>query len=114
LLDPTIHIPLMQGTSYADVDRVDFPPYHAELLVDLKTRDPLPSWYADESAMIDSFAVPDDFKDFDRACRATVGSKAFRDKTMMDFEVTHPLSWGDIVTAVTRFGDQPRSTLSTD
>ena len=111
LLDPKIQLPLMRGTSFVGIDRVDFPPYHAELMIDLITRDQLPSWYVEETAVIESFAVPEDLDDFDRAMRGTVGAKAFRDKAMADFEVVHPLAWGDLVTADTRFGDHPRSTL---
>lgn len=111
LLDPTIAAPLMAGTSFVGVDRVDYPPYHAELLVDLITKDRLPSWYASETALVDTFVVPEDLDDFDRALRATVASKALRDKVGDDFAVTHPLAWGDVIKQETRFGDQPRSWL---
>lgn len=111
LLDPTIAAPLMDGVSFADVDRVDYPPYQAELLIDLKTKEAGPAFFSDESAPEEAFAIADDFADFDRALRATVASKAFRDRALDDFEICHPLRFGDAVTETTKFGDQPRSWL---
>jgi phage tail P2-like protein len=111
LLDPAVQVPLTDGISFAGFDRVDYPPYHADLLVDLNTREPAPVWVAGETAPGESYASPEVLDDFDRALNAIVGAKAFRDKALVNVAARHPLSFGDIVTSTTLFGDQPRSWL---
>jgi len=111
LLDPAVAVPLTDGISFVGLDRVGFPPYHAELMVDLITREPWPSWFAGETAAAESFAAPDNLKDFDRAMRAIVAGKAFRDRVLADFAVVHPLAFGDPVREDTTFAEHRRSLL---
>ena len=111
LIDPAIAVPMTDGISFVGLDRVGFPPYHAELMVDLITREPWPSWFAGETAAAELFAAPDNFKDFDRAMRAIVAGKAFRDRVLADFAVVHPLAFGDPVYENTTFADHRRSLL---
>lgn len=116
LHDPNVASPMTAGISFAGVDRVDWPPYNAELLIDLITREPGPAWIANETAAEESFAIPDDWSDFNRAMRALKGPGAatsLRDKIMADFDVMHPLRFGEpiLVNPDTRFGDHRPSWL---
>lgn len=116
LLDPNVATPMTQGISFAGVDRVDWPPFNAELLINLCTREPGPAWIANETAAEESFAIPDDWTDFDRAMRALKGpgaSTALRDKIMADFDAMHPLRMGEpiYINPDTRFGDHRPSWL---
>lgn len=116
LYDPTVATPMTRGISFAGIDRVDYPPFNAELLIDLRTSEHGPAWIVDESAVEDSFAIPDDWADFDRAMRALKGpgaSTSLRDKIMADFAICHPLRMREPLFAdpQTRFGDQRPSWL---
>jgi len=116
LLDPNVATPMTQGISFAGVDRVDYPPYNAELLIDLRTHEPGPAWIVDEVTSGDGFAIPDDWADFDRAMRALKGpgaSTSLRDMIMADFDVRHPLRMAEpiFVDPFTRFGDHRQSWL---
>jgi len=99
--------------SFADVSRVNWPPYNAELLIDLCTTEPRPAWFADEAFSDDAFVVPNDLVDYDRALRALKGpgsATSLRDKIMVDFAVVNPLSMSDPIFEApnpedTRFGD---------
>ena len=111
LMDPAIAVPMTDGVSFVGVDRVGFPPYHAELMVDLITREAWPAWFAGETAAAESFAAPDDLSDFNRAMRAIVAGKALRDRVLADFAVVHPLAFGDPVRETTTFAEHRPSLL---
>lgn len=113
LYDPAIAIPMMKGISFAGVDHIAIPAYHADLLVDLHTTDVSPAWYADESFLGETFAIPEDGGHIDRACKAICAAKAFRDKLAVSFEATVPLMSRDLDSSSeqTRFGDQRRPIL---
>lgn len=111
LYDPAVATPMTRGISFAGVDRVDWPAYNAELLIDLCTHETGPAWIVDKTAVLDGYAIPDDWADFDRALRALKGpgaSTSLRDKIMADFEISHPLEMREPLyeTPETRFGDQ--------
>jgi hypothetical protein len=111
LIDPAVAVPMTDGVSFVGVDRVGFPPYHAELMVDLITREAWPAWFAGETAAAESFAAPDDLSDFNRAMRAIVAGKALRDRVLADFAVVHPLAFGDPVRETTTFAEHRPSLL---
>ena len=111
LNDPDVAAPMMEGISFAGVDRVGAPKYRAELLVDLRTSDPLPSWFAEDSFATEAFAIPDNLDDMDRALRGVVASKAFRDRVAVSFETVKPIAFGNNVTEESRFGDEARALL---
>lgn len=101
---------------FAGADRVGWPPYNAELLIDLKTHDLRPGWYCDDAFVGDAFVIPDDLTDYDRALKALKGpgaSTSLRDKIMADFAISHPLRMREPVfdDPETRFGDQRPSWL---
>jgi phage tail P2-like protein len=111
LHDPSVVAPMNEGSSFAGVDRVSVPAYHADLLVDLKTKEKPDSWIAGESFEGEGFAIPEDLKDFDRALRAVAASKALRDKVGVSFEVTLPIRFGDYLSEGTTFDAQVRNIL---
>jgi phage tail P2-like protein len=111
LNDPAISAPMNAGISFAGVDRVSVPAYHADLLIDLKTKDRIDSWFAEDSIVNSQSAAPEDLEDFDRALRAVVAAKAFRDKIAVSFETTIPLRFRDPIFETTTFGTQVRNIL---
>lgn len=118
LLLPGTISPIGAGISFADVDRVGWPPYNAELLVDLCTvQHARYSWIANDTAPGESFAVPDDWSDFDRALRALKGpgsATCLRDKIMVDFDSMRPLQFRDPIyyEPWTLFGEHRRNWLN--
>jgi hypothetical protein len=113
LYDPDVVTPLLQGISFANVDRVSVPVFHADVLVDLKTKDILPAWYSEDAFCDDAFAAPEDLTHFDRACRTLESTKAHRDTVCVTFEVTKPLVFRDFAHTdeTTTFGEQTRTIL---
>jgi hypothetical protein len=97
LNDPHVAAPMSNGWSFAGIDRVGMSPYHAELLVDLRTVEPGPAWMAGEGFEDEGFAVPEDGSHIDRALKAVVASKALRDKIIVSFRVKRPLAPSDHV-----------------
>jgi hypothetical protein len=115
LLDPDVVEPMMQGISFIGIDRIGVPPYHAWLLVDLKTKETMPAWYVGEGFIGDdeSLLGPEDSSDFDRALRAVCASKGLRDKIGVSFEAVHPVSFNELewTTENTRFDMHIRTIL---
>lgn len=103
--DPSVQAVMNKGVSFSDIDRVDFPDYTMELLVDLRTRDDLPVWYADESFVDEDFAADEDTSHIDRAFRAIRASKSLRDKALVAFDPLRPVEAGDYITESTTAED---------
>ena len=108
LNDPNVAAPMLRGISFVGVDRVNMPKFNAELLIDLRASDPLPTIICEESFVADSFVGHDTFEDMDRAMRAVVASKAFRDRVLASFETVKPIAFRDNVTEQSHFGDEVR------
>jgi hypothetical protein len=106
MLDPDIQAPMMEGISFAGVDRVGIPVAYAELLIDLKTSETLPSWFVDEGYVGESAECPEDRSHFERGLRAVAAAKALRDTVAVSFETVHPIAWADNVTEASAFGDE--------
>lgn len=113
LYDPAVAAPMMRGISFAGIDRVGMPAYHADLLVDLGTKEEAPSFFDDDGFAAEAFAGVEDGSHIDRACRAICAAKAFRDKISVSFESTSPLVAHDLATSdeQTSFGEQRRTIL---
>ncbi len=110
LIDPAIASPMTEGFSFVG-ERVGMPPYHAELLIDLRTMEGPDAWIVDDTMLGEGFSVPDDWSHIDRALRAVVAAKALRDKIDVSFEVMRPLWATDYVTEQTHAGDFVPATL---
>ena len=108
LNDPNVAAPMLRGISFVGVDRVNMPNFNAELLIDLRASDPLPTIICEDSFVADSFVGLDKFEDMDRAMRAVVASKAFRDRVLASFETVKPIAFRDNVTEQAHFGDEVR------
>lgn len=111
LFDPRVATPLTGGVSVAGISRVGYPPYHAEMMIDLNTHERRPAWFAGISSEADSFAVPADLRDAKRAMAAVVAAKKLSDRAMLDFVTVHPIKFGDPVAADATFGAHRPSRL---
>ena len=103
--DPNVQALMNIGVSFSDIDRVDFPKYTMELLIDLRTREDLPVWYADLSFAEEDFVTNDDMTHMDRAFRAVRASKSLRDKALLAFDPLRPVEAGDYITESTTAED---------
>jgi phage tail P2-like protein len=101
LLDENISVPMSFGLSFTDVDRLGFPNYTMELMIDLQTYAPDGIAIISEDAIEDSFLESTDLTHFDRACRAVVAAKSLRDRALVAFDPLRPLESSDPVTDAT-------------
>lgn len=105
LLDPNINAVMNEGVSFADVDRVDFPKYTIEMLIDLRTREDAPVWYCDDSFVDESYASDTDLTHIDRAIRAVRAAKSLRDRVLVAFDPLRPVEPGDFLSEETTAED---------
>ena len=105
LLDESISVPMAAGLSFLDVDRLGFPKYTMELMIDLHTHETGSEMFIEEASWDDSFVYSTDLSHFDRACRAVVAAKALRDKALAAFDPLRPLQSADDMTAETDVSD---------
>jgi phage tail P2-like protein len=107
LLDPTVTTPMTETLSFFDVDRISFPKYTMELLIDLDTHEQGGEVWADEYSWWDEtfFWQETNLDDFDRACRAVVAAKSLRDKALVAFDPVRPIIPSDPVTEETTPSD---------
>jgi Phage tail protein (Tail_P2_I) len=105
LLDESISVPMAAGLSFLDVDRLGFPKYTMELMVDLHTHETGSEMWIEEASWDDFFVFSTDLRHFDRACRAVVAAKALRDKALAAFDPLRPLQSADDMSAQTDVSD---------
>lgn len=105
LFDPNIAVPMVEGFSFLDVDRIGFPAYTMELMVDLHQIEGPNSLFVDEDFIEDAAFVDEDGSHIDRACRAIVAAKSLRDKALVAFDPLRQIEAGDRITEETTVSD---------
>jgi phage tail P2-like protein len=104
LLDPTVSAPMTEGMSFTDISRIGIEPYLAEVQVDLHMHEPGPAMIIDVAFVEEAFLIDEDTSHIDRACRAMVDAKAYRDTILASFAPLRPLRAGDRVTDAMKYG----------
>lgn len=95
LLNPDIAAPLVDGISFLDVSRLDMDRFTLELMIDATTILPWGHFVLDVSFLDEDFLADEDLRHLDKIMRAIVAAKAKRDKVLVTFETTKPLTLGD-------------------
>lgn len=111
LHDPTVASLMVEGISFADYTRVDWPAYEAALLVEVPATRPEWVWTVGESFADDGFADDEDTTHLDKALRAIVAGKGLRDKVLVSFEHVRPLRVSDPIRPGTHAGDMVPNSL---
>jgi hypothetical protein len=107
LLDPEVAAPLVDAISFMDVSRLGMPAYHAELMIEAPKELEF-GFVLDQSVMDVDLMVDDDLGHIEFIMDAVVSAQALRDKILVTFETTKPLTLGDAVPLNTgaRLGDR--------
>lgn len=107
LLDPEVAAPLVDAISFMDVSRLGMPPYHAELMIEAPKELDY-GFVLDQAAMDADLMVDDDLNHIEFIMDAVVSAQALRDKILVTFETTKPLTLGDAVplNSGARLGDR--------
>ena len=101
LLDKDVAAPMTRGVSFIGVDRIDIHKYQMELMIDLRTSEPLPLWFVNDSAIDAAHTANEDYAHIDRAIRAVRAAKAQRDRALVAFDPLRPLRASDYATEST-------------
>jgi phage tail P2-like protein len=94
LLDPAVAAPLVDAISFMDVSRMGMPAYHAELMIEAPKELEF-GFVLDQSVMDVDLMVDDDLGHIEFIMDAVVSAQALRDKILVTFETTKPLTLGD-------------------
>lgn len=105
LNDPSVQSVMNLGISFVDIDRIDFPLYTMELLIDLHSSEELDVWYTDVGFVEETFVANEDSSHIDRAIRAVRSSKSLRDKALVAFDPLRPVEAGDYIDEATTAED---------
>jgi phage tail P2-like protein len=92
LHDEETATPVVDGIGWLDHSRLGMPPYHAELLVDAPYAMPETATCLNQAYLEQHFLVDQDLSQVYKSMDAVEVSMALRDKILMSFQTTKPLS----------------------
>jgi phage tail P2-like protein len=113
LIDPAVPVPFLEGMSFIGVDRIGMPAFTADVMVDLKTKDPV-NFFLDTNCYI---GQPDcfinDYDDYymERSLRALQAAKSARDRVYANFAPYRQITATDVMTPGTQVGEWVRDSL---
>lgn len=113
LQDPDVDAPWARAHSFANNVRIGMKPYHAELLVESKSKRIRRAAYANRSFFGGVFSTKENLQKLKSVYAAIRQSKAVRDRVLVDTQTLRRRTFGDGIPfdGSFKFGDRVRKTL---